>query len=238
MLLCLDTATRQASVAVCDLSGRALAEASQEVTTHSEGLLPLIHQVMQQAGLDGANDLSAVVCGRGPGSFTGLRIGMATAKGICLAAEKPLICMSSLLSLGAAASANAGDDALVAAVLDARRSEVFCGLFRGGKAAAEEVLFAPEALVDYLRDQAGEEPLVLAGDGALLYEEVLLSGLEGQATLAPDDCHQIRAALMAPAAAERLAAGETDDLQEAVPKYIRASDAKLPKVAQTRQRGG
>ena len=208
-----------------------MAQAQQVVTTHSEGLLPLIHSVMQQAGCE-VEGLEAVACGRGPGSFTGLRIGMATAKGICLAAHKPLVCLSSLLPLGAAAAEAEGDDALVAAVLDARRSEVFCGLFRGGRAVEPELLFAPEALVEYLRDQAGDEELVLAGDGALLHEGLLMEGLGQQARLAPESCHQIQAGYLARAACERLDAGDVDDLLAAVPLYIRSSDARLPKVVQ------
>ena len=230
MLLALDTSTRQASVAVCQAQ-RVLAQACQEVTTHSEGLLPLIDTVMNQAGCR-VEDLEAVVCGRGPGSFTGLRIGMATAKGICLAAEKPLVCVSSLLPLGAAAARTAGDDALVAAVLDARRSEVFCALFRGCKAAGDERVLAPDALVVYLREQADGEELVLAGDGALLYQDLLLAGLPEGARLAPEGCHQIQASYLAQAAWPRLAAGETDDLPGAEPLYIRPSDAKLPAVVQ------
>ena len=232
MLLALDTATRQASVAVCDREGRVLAQAQQEVTTHSEGLLPLIGAMIQQTGGSGVEGIEAVVCGRGPGSFTGLRIGMATAKGICLASGKPLICVSSLLPLGAAGGYAAGDDALVAAVLDARRSEVFCGLFRHGRAVGHELLFTPDALVEYLREQADGEELVLAGDGALLYADLLLGGLPRGARLAPEGCHQIQARYLARAAAPRLAAGETDDLFGAEPLYIRASDARLPAVVQ------
>ncbi len=234
MILALDTATRQSSVALCDARGGLLAEAHREVTTHSEGLLPMIHEILGQAGVI-VGDLTAVACGRGPGSFTGLRIGMATAKGICLAADLPLICVSSLLPLGAAGAEAEGDDLLVAAVLDARRKEVFCGLYRGGRPVGDEVLFTPADLVPYLQREAGDEALVLAGDGALLYREVLLDGLGDRARLAADRCHQVRASHMARAAAERLAAGETDDLLHAEPLYIRASDAKLPKVAQDRK---
>ena len=233
MLLALDTSTRQASVAVCDDDGRPLAHAEQEVTTHSEGLLPMIHLVLAEAGA-AVSDLSAVACGRGPGSFTGLRIGMATAKGICLAADLPLICVSSLLPLGAAAAEASGEQVLVAAVLDARRKEVFCGLFRGGRNLGDEVLYTPADLVPYLQQEAGDETLVLAGDGALAYHDVLLDGLGDRAHLAPEHCHAVQASHMARAAAERLAAGDTDDLLHAEPLYIRSSDAKLPKVAQDR----
>ena len=236
MILALDTATRQATVALCD-GQQTLAEASREVTTHSEGLLPLIHQVLQQAGV-AVHQLRAVACGRGPGSFTGLRIGMATAKGLCMAAGKPLICVSSLLPLGAAAAELAAAQTLVAAVLDARRKELFYCLHRDAQPAGEELLSSPGELVRYLRAEAGDEPLVLAGDGALLYAELLAEELGPQARLAPHSCHQIQARHLAYAACARLDQGAEDQLYTAEPRYIRASDARLPRIPQGNRGSG
>jgi tRNA threonylcarbamoyladenosine biosynthesis protein TsaB len=231
-LLALDTATRRASVAVCR-GETLLAEGSREVTTHSEQLLPLIDEVLQRAGLRPAQ-LDGVVCGRGPGSFTGLRIGMATAKGLCFASGKPLVALSSLLPLALAAGARVDDGRLVVAILDARRQEVYCGLYRGGSLLGEEVVLRPESLAEWLPD---DEDLVLAGDGAVLYGELLLSTMEGRVSLAPEGCHQIDARFLAWAAASRFAAGEHDDLRGIVPLYIRSSDARLPKTPQARPPG-
>jgi tRNA threonylcarbamoyladenosine biosynthesis protein TsaB len=222
-ILALDTATLQATVALVDDQG-VRAEAEREVTTHSEGLLALIDQTLRAGGC-AVGEIDAVACGRGPGSFTGLRIGLATAKGLCLAAGKPLLCISSLLPLAEAARAAAGADVLVAALIDARRGELYCGLFKSGALVEPELLCRPEALAPRLSARA--EPVVLAGDGALLYREPLLAALS-QATLAPDGCHVIRARHLARAAAVRLAAGDVDDLAAAVPLYIRPSDARLP----------
>ncbi len=99
-ILALDTATRHASVALCE-DRQLVAESEQEVTTHSERLLSLVDDVLHRGGLT-LSDLDGVVCGQGPGSFTGLRIGLSTAKGLCLATGKPLVCLSSLLPLAAA----------------------------------------------------------------------------------------------------------------------------------------
>ncbi len=228
-LLALDTATRQATAAV-SRGETILAAAGREVTTHSEGLLALIQQVMGEAGV-AAGALDGVVCGRGPGSFTGLRIGLATAKGICFAGGIPLVCVSSLVALGRGGgrwleSQGQERDGLVAAVLDARRKEVFCGLFRAGVAVDQEQVLSPEAAGRYL-GELGESAL-LCGDGAVLYREQL------PGALAPDGLHTIRAEELALAGLGRVLAGEADELHEAVPQYIRASDAKLPKVPQVR----
>lgn len=227
-VLALDTATRRATVALCE-GETILAEHAREVTTHSEGLLALVQRVLDESCLT-ADRLDGVACGRGPGSFTGLRIGLATAKGLCLAADLPLVCLSSLLPLARAAAPAAGQRAVLA-VLDARRGEVFSGLFRAGAAAGSEQVWPPEEL----GRRAPHEPLVLAGDGALLHRELLLRSLGPRAELAPDGCHRIEARELCLAALPRLAAGEVDDLERAVPLYIRPSDARLPAIPQDRR---
>jgi tRNA threonylcarbamoyladenosine biosynthesis protein TsaB len=219
-VLALDTATRHATVAV--VAGARLVERDREVSTHSDVLLALVDEALHEAGLSVA-DLDAVVCGRGPGSFTGLRIGLATAKGICLAGGKKLYCLSSLLPLGRAACEAAGQGHLCGAVLDARRAEVYYAFYRDGVALGPERLAAPAQLAEELRRRG--EPAMLAGDGVLLYEKelVLAGGRPG-----PDAAHVIRARYLIEAARPRLEAGEADDLAAVVPTYIRASDARLP----------
>ena len=227
LLLALDTSTRRASVALC-AGELVLAEADREVTTHSEGLLPLLDQVLGQAART-VDQLDAVVCGQGPGSFTGLRIGMATAKGLCLAADKPLLCVSSLLPLGLALAELAQP---VAAVLDARRKELFCALYRGGEPQGEELLLSPAGAAQHLARACPEGPLVLAGDGAVLYQELLLAELGPRASLAAPHRHQVHARHLARAALPRLLRGDADELLTAEPRYLRPSDAKLPSVPQ------
>jgi tRNA threonylcarbamoyladenosine biosynthesis protein TsaB len=226
LILALDTATRRASVAICRGSD-VLAEGSREVTTHSEGLMPLVDEMLRQSGVATA-DLDAVVCGVGPGSFTGLRIGMATAKGLCFAAGKPLYGVSSLQALALGAG-----EGLVAAVLDARRREVYLGLYRDGEPLMSELVCAPSEVARRLPLDPGSN-ILLAGDGALAYRELLLSSLEG-AALAVEGRHDIEARDLARAALSRIAAGDADDLAAVVPLYIRPSDAKLPAVPQDRR---
>lgn len=230
LLLAMDTATRRASVALCR-GEEVIGEDSQEVTTHSEGLIALIDRILRRGGHT-VHEIEAVVCGRGPGSFTGLRIGLATAKGLCLATGKPLVCISSLLPLALAAAEAGGDERWIVALLDARRGEVYAGLFRGGKPRGAEVVRQPEALADWLPP---EEPLLLVGDGALAYRERLGALLGDRVTLAPEPCHVIEARHLARAALPRVAAGDFDDLHRAVPLYIRPSDARLPATPQTRR---
>ena len=218
-LLAFDTATLLATSAVTD-NETVLARRQRQVTTHSEGLLALIDETLRAAET-GIAELDAIVCGRGPGSFTGLRIGLATAKGLCLAADKPLLCVSSLVGC-AGAVAGAGHEGPVAVLLDARRDQVYCGLFDRLRLLEPEVLLEPAEL----RRHLGTRPsLVVAGDGALRYHAEHFSDLP----LAADACHAIEAEHLAFAARARAAAGDFDDLERVVPTYLRPPDVRAPR---------
>jgi tRNA threonylcarbamoyladenosine biosynthesis protein TsaB len=216
-ILALDTSTLVASVAVV-AGGRTIAAIEARASTHSEKLLPAIDAAIRQAGR-GATDLDAIACGAGPGSFTGLRIGLATAKGLCFALGKPLLLVSSLAAL----AHGAGSPELTLALLDARKHEVYAGLYRAAQPVAPDAVLPPAQLAEHVARAAAGAPVVVVGDGAAAYPEaaaacgVILAG--ARATPA--------AASVAALAAARLSRGESDDLITAAPSYIRASEAEL-----------
>jgi tRNA threonylcarbamoyladenosine biosynthesis protein TsaB len=220
-LLALDTSTLVAGVAV-SLDERVV-ERRATVTTHSEALLGLIDEALRAAGLAPAA-LDGVVCGAGPGSFTGLRIGLATAKGLCFALGRPLALVSSLAALAARAP-----DGRVCATLDAHKAEVYAGLYRvaGGLPTAEgdEQVLSPTALVAALAPLAADAPLVVVGEGARRYPELVVPG----ARLLDDDGAPHPADLLR-LGALRLQRGEADDLGTSGPRYIRPSEAELVKM--------
>lgn len=223
-LLCLDTATPSCSVAVLT-GGRIAAEVTTGGgETHSRHLLGMLEQAVRLA-LGGLEAVDAVVVSRGPGSFTGLRIGMGTAKGLALGLGKPLVGVSSLEAL---AYQCAEAPALLLPLIDARRREVYAGRFRsaagGLQAVAPEAVAAPEAAV------AGVgEPCLLVGDGARAYAERLLKATAPFGRLAPPEAHTIRAASLGYLALRRLAAGERPQgAAHLAPRYLRGADARLP----------
>lgn len=217
-VLALDTATLTASVAAWE-DGRVLAAGEARAETHSEKLLPLVDDVLRRAGLAPAA-LDVVACGAGPGSFTGLRIGLATAKGLCFALGKPLVLVS---SLAAVAAGGLSPGSLTLALLDAKKHELYAGLFDETlTAVGPEAVLPPARLAAHVAALAAGRPVVIAGDGALAYPEAAAACghiLEGVRTT-PD------ARAIAALAARHAAA----DLLTAAPTYIRASEAEIAQV--------
>ena len=222
IVLALDTATTTSAVALWR-DGRVVAERRRLVTAHSDSLLVMIDESFAEAGLM-PRQLDGVACGAGPGSFTGLRIGLATAKGLCFALDKPLAMVSTLAAIAARAP-----DGRVLAVIDALKGEVYAGLFDvvGGQPerAGDEGVIAPERLLAQLGDW---QPAVVVGSGALKYPQLVVPGarlLDSDAGPYPADLARLGAA--------RFLAGLADDLATATPAYLRPSEAEL--VKQRRQ---
>jgi tRNA threonylcarbamoyladenosine biosynthesis protein TsaB len=163
LLLGLDTATLTLTAALVLREGgedRLLARADVPPPTPHSDLLPrLLGELLAGAGRS-PGDLGGVVVGLGPGSFTGLRIGLATAKGLCYASRIPLAGASSLAAMALAAAPDAADGELLVPCLDARKGEVYCGLFRrrGGGVELEgrEMALGPEALAARLSGERAQ----------------------------------------------------------------------------------
>lgn len=179
-LLAIEAATNGLSVAlfrggVC----LGLMRAEDGKKPHSETLLPAIARLLEQAEFS-LDKVEAFGVTRGPGSFTSLRIALATALGLAFPQGKPVFALSTLETLAFAAGAEAGAGQLVLALLDARKGETYGALYRlnGPEKAPEQVLapdvcLADEWLLRARLELAAGETLVLAGSGARAYESVL-----------------------------------------------------------------
>jgi tRNA threonylcarbamoyladenosine biosynthesis protein TsaB len=228
-LLALDTSTLVASVAlvVRDEAGSRLAAAREsDVKSHSDQLISLIDEVLDEAGVKLRGGVDGVAVGAGPGSFTGLRIGMSTAKGLCFAAGVPLWSVSSLAALARDAREQAGAHIAIP-VLDARRGEVFFGIYHAGDDAPRsqigELVATPEQaaarILDAMSHLSGSPAPVLVGDGAALYAAELASAGDIDAA-----CRATPSA-----ASVGLLALDTEpvaSLAAAVPAYLRPSEAE------------
>jgi tRNA threonylcarbamoyladenosine biosynthesis protein TsaB len=156
---------------------------------------------------------------RGPGSFTGLRVGLATVQGLALATGVPVVAVSTLEALALQAAA----DAVVAPMIDARRGEVYCAVYR--VADGRPTVLAPEAaLAPGEAARRIEGDCLLIGSGVPVYEEELVAVLADRAVLVPPDLHALRAASVGRLALRRI--GEAVPAEELIPRYLRDADAK------------
>lgn len=221
-ILGIDTATWRASVGL-RVGERLVCERSQLADgSHAISLLRLIDDVLQ-AGDCAVGDLDAVAVSGGPGSFTGLRIGLSVAKGLAYATGARLI---SVPTLEALARTVADRGTAICALLDARKREVYAACFAptsdGLQRLTDDLLLTPEALVDRL-----PRPCVLLGDGVAAYGAFLQSRLREGVTLLPYDRYGPRGGVVATLGAERWRAGLVDAFASLEPAYIRPSEAEL-----------
>lgn len=221
-LLAVDTATEVCGVALWE-DDRILAEMSSDTgTTHARVLMAAIRAVLDKNGLQPAA-LDALVVTRGPGSFTGLRIGISTVKGLAAAAGKPLVGVSTLEVLARQAPADAGQ---VCPMIDARRREVYWSVYRRG--AAGLVQTGPEKAGPAIDVQfGGDEECLFIGNGAQLYAQALKDRFPGTFRMVDPDRHALRPSVVAHLGALRFRQGFTDDPHGFSPIYLRKSDAEL-----------
>lgn len=168
VVLAIDSSTRDAYVAVQAEGTLAAEEAVTARANASSALLPAIDRAVRAAGVSPL-ELTAIVVGGGPGSFTGLRIAAATAKGMVRALGVRLFAYSGLL---AAAAAHRDGDRPVCALFDARNREVFAGCWRFG-AGVDAVLGVTAAPVDEIVERLRGEPVRFVGEGAALHRALL-----------------------------------------------------------------
>jgi tRNA threonylcarbamoyladenosine biosynthesis protein TsaB len=221
LLLSLETSTDVCSVAVHD-NGKLLATAEVHMgQAHASKLASLIREVVAMSGL-AMPDLAAVAVSAGPGSYTGLRIGTSTGKGLCYALAIPLISVGTLDSMAAAMRGGRPENAILCPMIDARRMEVYCALYDSGGRRMTEV----EARVideHSFADQLKDGPMIFGGNGADKCRGVI--GHQGAVFLEgifPSARH------LGTLGSQKLAEGKVEDLMHFEPFYLKDFKAKLP----------
>lgn len=194
--------------------------------THSQTLLPMIDEICRMTETD-PSELDAVAVSNGPGSFTGLRIGAATAKGIGLALHKPLIPVPTVDAIAYQAY---GYEGVICPLMDARRDQVYTGLYtsRGG-AFTVCLPQGPRAIDEILReidDRFPEERILFLGEGVPIHRALLEERLGDRADIAPSFAARERAAAVAALGLKYYQAGKAVPGADLAPEYMRPSQAE------------
>ncbi len=233
-ILALDSSGLVASVAVAE-DDTLLAEYTVNYKkTHSQTLLPMVDEIVRMIELD-LNTIDVIAVAGGPGSFTGLRIGSATAKGLGLALDKPLVSVPTVDGL---AYNLYGSDRMICPMMDARREQVYTGIytFAGGTfQVIEPQTAAAVAKIAGRLNEIGREVIFL-GDGVPVYREMLKELMTVPYQFAPAHLNRQRASAVAALAMEYVRAGKTETAEEHAPEYLRMPQAERERAA--RQAGG
>ncbi len=221
-LLALDTAGTACSVALWCAGGIRARRFEAMTRGQSERLVPMIEAVMTEAGV-GYEALDAIAVTLGPGGFTGVRIGLATARALALACARPVIGVSNFEAVAAAVPESERRGRSLAVLIDAKRSDLYAQAFSAELAAlAEPRVLAPEALDGFLP----RGPLILAGDAAAQGRAALQAiGRDLLVASSPGSADAARVAALA--AARPLPA---PDAAPPAPIYLRGPDVTLPDV--------
>lgn len=229
----IDTCCMAATAALMDDTRLIAQTVINHKRTHSQKMMPQVEAMFDQAELD-IRDVDCFAAAAGPGSFTGVRIGVATAKALAQACDRPCVPVSTLHAL---ANNTAVFDGLVCPILDARREQVYNALFRGGRRLERlcpDRALAVEALLEELREKA--EPVIFCGDGTLVYREMIRQALGDRAVFAQRMQNMNLAASVAELGWDMARRGETVPYGQLVPAYVRLSQAERERLERTDRR--
>lgn len=225
-ILGLDSSGLVAGVAVVE-DGILLGEYTTDYKkTHSQTLLPMLDALKNMIELD-LNTLDAIAVASGPGSFTGLRIGSATAKGLGLALGKPLVEVPTLEGL---AWNFWGTDRIVCPLMDARRNQVYTAAYEfvpaGEGFELKAVIPQSPADIGDMMDKLNDlgRPVILLGDGLPVYLDLIRGRLKTAYSIAPAGCNRQRAGCVAALGAVYYARGRVVDAAEHSPEYLRKKE--------------
>ena len=235
-ILALETSAKAVSAAVTE-NGRVLASGYQDTgLTHSRTLMPIVEHIMKNAEITMA-EISAVAVAVGPGSFTGIRIGVSAAKGLAFAASIPAVGVSTLAALARNA---AFADGLVVCAMDARRNQIYNALFEAKNGALTRLTPDRAIGLDELSEElrGDSRPKIVVGDGGRLCAEALAAA-DVACRLAPPHLvmqHAVSVALEAEEAARK---GGLVSAQELLPVYLRPPQAeRLRKERESSEKSG
>lgn len=222
-ILALDSSGLVATVAILE-DEQTIAEYTVNYKkTHSQTLLPMLDEIVKMTEFD-LSTIDAIAVAGGPGSFTGLRIGSATAKGLGLALDKPLIHVPTVDGMAYNMFGNKG---MICPMMDAKRNQVYTGLYRfenDFETIEEQMAIAVDELIEKLNCYG--EKVTFLGDGVPVYKEQLAEKLRVEYCFAPAHLNRQRASSVGALAMKYYVAGRTETARDHQPDYLRVSQAE------------
>lgn len=223
-LLAIESSGLTASVAVTENSTLLGEYTMNYKKTHSQTLLPMLDALAKMIELD-LDSIDAVAVSMGPGSFTGLRIGSATAKGLGLALNKPIVPVPTVDAL---AYNIWGTEKLICPLMDARRQQAYTGLYTFQNGKLQVILPQCAVSIDEITAEINKQnrEVIFLGDGVLVFQEYLKEHIKVPFTFAPANCHIQRAASVAALGEVLYQEGITESAKAHKPEYLRLSQAE------------
>lgn len=224
LILALDTSSIVASAALMEEEKLIGEYTINQDKTHSQKLMPLIDALLQACERQ-LEDVDIIAVAEGPGSFTGLRIGVATAKGLAHGANIPVIGVSTLDGLAFNLPYCEG---LICPMLDARRNQVYAGVYKWEAGALHRILGPMAVSIEELIEglSARPERVVFLGDGVGRHKELLEEKLKDRMLLAPNRANMQSAASVAELALQQAREGNMDNFYSLTPEYLRKPEAE------------
>jgi len=222
-ILAIETATVAGSIAILDDGAGLIGEVRVDVkVAHAERLMPSIEWLMKTSGVS-VREIDAFAVSIGPGSFTGLRIGLSTVKGFSYATGKPVVPVP---TLDAFARTLPFCSYMICPLFDARKKELYAALYKWDGGVCRKILpetaISPQELMEHIHERT-----VFMGEGAALYKEIIAGTLKDNAVFAPASRMSPAASSVAEIAVEKLKEGTVADPVSLTPFYIRKSEAEI-----------
>lgn len=227
-ILAIESSSLVASAAILEDDVLIAEYTTNHKITHSQTLLPMINEIISMTNTD-KKSIDAIAVSGGPGSYTGLRIGSATAKGIGMALDIPLIHVPTIDAMAYNAY---GYNGIIVPIMDAKRSQVYTGIFRfddnGFNTILKNSAISIDELLIKVLDMAADDKVLFIGDGIPAYKNIIEDRLDGRVKyeFAPANMNRQRAASVAVLGACYMEQGKYEDASEHLPEYLRLSQAE------------
>lgn len=223
-ILAIDTSSTSATCAIIDEDKLLVEYTINHKLTHSQKIMPIIKEALEGCELK-VSDIDVFAVAKGPGSFTGLRIGVATINGLAQSVNKGVVGIPTLDALAFNLPYSEG---IVVPIIDARRDRVFTGIYKWANGnlhiIKEQTVLEVKELVEILKERP--EKIVFVGDGTLVYKQNLTENLGERAIFAPKSANIARASSVAELAMAKAKEGKVESFFKLVPDYLRESQAQ------------